>query len=96
MIDRPRIGRIARFVAILTPAPLLIGLAMSRSSEDAVGAGFLGSVAVGVLALVAGTVAWGRIRMDASLPGVLMWILFGGGLIAFLVIAARALSEWTF
>jgi hypothetical protein len=51
---------------------------------------------VGVLALVAGTVAWSRIRMDASLPGVLLWILFGGGLIAFLVIAARALSEWTF
>jgi hypothetical protein len=95
-MDPPRIGRIARWLAIMTPVPFLVGFAMSGRSERAIGLGFLGSVAVGFASLAVGTIAWGRVRTEASALGLLLWLVFGGGLIAFLVTMALAWRNWAF
>jgi hypothetical protein len=96
MTGRPRTGRLAQWVALVAPVPFLVGIALARRNEGALVAGFLGSVAVGLVAIALGAIAWGRVSPEASPRGLLLWVIFGGGLIAFLAAAALALRNWTF
>jgi len=97
MTASQRGARVTRVLAYLTPAPLLIGVALSPSlGSGAVGVGLIGTLATATAAAVVGWVVWGRLDLGIGPVGVALWLIVAGGLIAFVVVAALALRDWTF
>ena len=87
----------ARVLAYLTPAPLLVGLALSsRLGGGAVGAGLIGTLAMATAAALVGWAVWGRLDLGIGPVGIALWLVVAGGLILFLVTMALGWRDWTF
>ena len=93
----PGAARAARILAPLTIRPFLGGLLLAPTAgAGALGAGLLLTVAVGSAAVALGAYGWGRLDLGITPAGVLLWLLIGGGLAAFVIGAALAWRSWTF